>query len=56
LKFKETGKAEDKPRCGRLRTIRTETTIQRVAASVADQVDRYLTNNGGHLTDILFQP
>jgi len=54
LKFKETGTTEDKPRCGRPRTIRTETSIQRVAASVADQPKNCLTNNGGHLRDIVF--
>ena len=36
LKFKETGRTEDKQRCGRLRNIRTDASIQRVAASVAD--------------------
>ena len=36
LKFKETGTTEDKPRCDRPRNIRTDSSIQRVAASVAD--------------------
>ena len=36
LKFKETVKTEDKPRSGRPRSIRTDASIQRVAASVAD--------------------
>ena len=36
LEFKETGATEDKPRCGRPRNIRTDASIQRVAASVVD--------------------
>ena len=35
-KFKETGTTENKPRCGRPRNIRTDASIQRVAASVAE--------------------
>ena len=36
LKFKETGTTEDKPICGRPRNIPTDASVQRVAASVAD--------------------
>ena len=37
LKFKETKTTEDEPRCGRPRNVRTDASIQRVAArSVAD--------------------
>ena len=36
LKFKETRTTEDKPRCGRPRNIRTDASMQRDAASVAD--------------------
>ena len=36
LKLNKTKTIEDKPRCGRPRNIRTDASIQRVAASVAD--------------------
>ena len=36
LRRKETGTTEDKPRCGGPRNIRTDASMQRVAASVGD--------------------
>ena len=38
LKFKENGTTENKPRCGKPRNIRTDASIQRVAASVVDNL------------------
>ena len=38
LKFKETETTEDKHLCGRPRNVRTDASIQRVAASVADNL------------------